>query len=145
MEETLDSVDDDELEEEADAEVDKVLYELTDGKLGQAGKVGGELPVGLVDGKEVIADIVCRTDGERGRRGGARDGEDAERDERAIERMSRDFSHRRPEGARNAVYPHIPTFVLDVPYHDSSGHAESMIHPSNPPRPLDPSFHSSPS
>ncbi len=45
MEETLDSVDDDELEEEADTEVDKVLYELTDGKLGQVGKVGGELPV----------------------------------------------------------------------------------------------------
>lgn len=46
MEETLDSVDaDDELEEEADAEVDKVLFELTDGKLGQAGKVGSALPV----------------------------------------------------------------------------------------------------
>lgn len=46
MEETLDSVgEDDELEEEADAEVDKVLFELTDGKLGQAGKVGAELPV----------------------------------------------------------------------------------------------------
>lgn len=46
MEESLDSVDaDDELEEEADAEVDKVLFELTDGKLGQAGKVGSELPV----------------------------------------------------------------------------------------------------
>jgi charged multivesicular body protein 3 len=45
MEETLDTVDDDEIEEEADAEVDKVLFELTDGKLGQAGKVGGELPV----------------------------------------------------------------------------------------------------
>jgi hypothetical protein len=45
MEDTLDSVDDDELEEEADAEVDKVLYELTDGKLGQAGRVGAELPV----------------------------------------------------------------------------------------------------
>jgi charged multivesicular body protein 3 len=49
MEETLDSVgEDDELEEEADAEVDKVLFELTDGKLGQAGRVGAELPVRLV-------------------------------------------------------------------------------------------------
>jgi charged multivesicular body protein 3 len=49
MEETLDSVDDDEeLEEEADAEVDKVLFELTDGKLGQAGKVGSELPVSFI-------------------------------------------------------------------------------------------------
>ena len=47
MEETLDTVDDEEIEEEADAEVDKVLFELTDGKLGQAGKVGGELPVCL--------------------------------------------------------------------------------------------------
>lgn len=46
MEETLDSVnEDDELEAEADEEVEKVLYELTDGKLGQAGRVGGELPV----------------------------------------------------------------------------------------------------
>ena len=45
MEETLDTVDDDELEDEADAEVDKVLFELTDGKLGQAGRVGTELPV----------------------------------------------------------------------------------------------------
>jgi len=48
MEETLDSIgEDDELEEEADAEVDKVLFELTDGKLGQAGRVGAELPVRL--------------------------------------------------------------------------------------------------
>jgi charged multivesicular body protein 3 len=47
MEETLDSVDDDELEQEADEEVDKVLFDLTDGKLGQAGRVGGELPVRL--------------------------------------------------------------------------------------------------
>ncbi|RSH89537.1 Vacuolar protein-sorting-associated protein 24 [Saitozyma podzolica] len=45
MEESLDSVnDDEELEQEADEEVDKVLYELTDGKLGQAGRVGAELP-----------------------------------------------------------------------------------------------------
>jgi hypothetical protein len=49
MEETLDSIgEDDELEEEADAEVDKVLFELTDGKLGQAGRVGAELPVRLL-------------------------------------------------------------------------------------------------
>ncbi|KDQ64553.1 hypothetical protein JAAARDRAFT_64398 [Jaapia argillacea MUCL 33604] len=44
MEDTLEVEDDEELEEEADAEVDKVLFELTDGKLGQAGKVGTELP-----------------------------------------------------------------------------------------------------
>ncbi|KAL7420220.1 Vacuolar protein-sorting-associated protein 24 [Cryptotrichosporon argae] len=50
MEDTLDAInDDDELEEEADAEVDKVLFELTDGKLGQAGRVGGELPAAKED------------------------------------------------------------------------------------------------
>ncbi|ORX41293.1 Snf7-domain-containing protein [Kockovaella imperatae] len=52
MEETLDTIDDDEIEEEADAEVEKVLFELTDGKLGQAGKVGGELPVKEEDEQE---------------------------------------------------------------------------------------------
>lgn len=40
MDDTLDSgvlgEDEDELEEEAEGEVDKVLFELTDGKLGQA-------------------------------------------------------------------------------------------------------------
>lgn len=41
----MEGLDDEELEEEADEEVDKVLFELTDGKLGQAGRVGGELPV----------------------------------------------------------------------------------------------------
>lgn len=40
-----DALSDDELEEEADEEVDKILYELTDGKLGLAGSVGAELPV----------------------------------------------------------------------------------------------------
>ena len=45
LEDTLDMDDDQDLEEEADAEVDKVLYELTDGKLGEAGKVSNDLPV----------------------------------------------------------------------------------------------------
>lgn len=45
MEDVMDGLDDEELEEEADAEVDKVLFELTDGKLGQAGRVGADLPV----------------------------------------------------------------------------------------------------
>jgi hypothetical protein len=46
LDDTLEAVgDDEELEEEADAEVDKVLFEITDGKLGQAGTVGTELPV----------------------------------------------------------------------------------------------------
>ncbi|CAE6394781.1 unnamed protein product [Rhizoctonia solani] len=45
LDETLEGLDEDEeLEVEADEEVEKVLFELTDGKLGQAGKVGGELP-----------------------------------------------------------------------------------------------------
>ena len=45
LEDTLQMDEDDELEEEADAEVDKVLFELTDGKLGQAGAARTELPV----------------------------------------------------------------------------------------------------
>ncbi|KAH8830531.1 vacuolar sorting protein Vps24 [Flagelloscypha sp. PMI_526] len=44
LDDTLEMDEDEELEEEADAEVDKVLFELTNGKLGQAGKVGTELP-----------------------------------------------------------------------------------------------------
>jgi hypothetical protein len=49
MDDTLEGLDEDEeLEEEADEEVEKVLFELTDGKLGQAGRVGGELPVSQV-------------------------------------------------------------------------------------------------
>ncbi|KAG8902429.1 Vacuolar protein-sorting-associated protein 24 [Tulasnella sp. 403] len=45
LEDTLDMVDDDEeLEEEADAEVEAVLYGITEGKLGKAGKVGQDLP-----------------------------------------------------------------------------------------------------
>lgn len=46
MDDTLATMDDEEeLEEEADAEVDKVLFDITDGKLGQAGAVGADLPV----------------------------------------------------------------------------------------------------
>lgn len=45
MDDTMEALDDDELEEEADAEVEKVLFDLTDGKLGQAGAVGADLPV----------------------------------------------------------------------------------------------------
>lgn len=50
LDDTLESLDEDEdLEEEADAEVDKVLYELTDGKLGvlDSGSAVPGLPVGL--------------------------------------------------------------------------------------------------
>jgi len=53
LDDTLEGIDDDEeLEEEADAEVDRVLYELTDGKLGQAGSVGAELPALQDEGEE---------------------------------------------------------------------------------------------
>ena len=45
MEDMLDTEEDEEIEQEADAEVDKILFDLTDGKLGQAGTVGAELPV----------------------------------------------------------------------------------------------------
>lgn len=45
MEDVLTAEDDEEIEAEADAEVDKVLFELTDGKLGQAGAARTELPV----------------------------------------------------------------------------------------------------
>jgi charged multivesicular body protein 3 len=45
LEDTLEMDEDEEVEAEADAEVDKVLFEVTDGKLGQAGKVGTGLPV----------------------------------------------------------------------------------------------------
>lgn len=47
LDDTLEMDDDEELEDEADAEVDKVLFDLTNGKLGQAGTVQSELPVSL--------------------------------------------------------------------------------------------------
>lgn len=48
IEDTLDMEEDEELEEEADAEVDKVLFTLTDGKLGLAGPVNTELLVSFL-------------------------------------------------------------------------------------------------
>ncbi|KAH7926752.1 hypothetical protein BV22DRAFT_1086226 [Leucogyrophana mollusca] len=44
LEDTLNMEEDEEIEDEADAEVDKVLFELTNGKLGEAGAAGTELP-----------------------------------------------------------------------------------------------------
>ncbi|KAI0347282.1 vacuolar sorting protein Vps24 [Trametopsis cervina] len=44
LDDTLEMDEDEEIEEEADAEVDKVLFDLTNGKLGQAGTVETELP-----------------------------------------------------------------------------------------------------
>lgn len=45
MEDTMDMLDEDDIEEEAEEEVDKVLYEITNGLLGEAGPVGGALEV----------------------------------------------------------------------------------------------------
>jgi charged multivesicular body protein 3 len=45
MEDVMAADEDEEIEAEADAEVDKVLFDLTDGKLGQAGTVATGLPV----------------------------------------------------------------------------------------------------
>lgn len=45
MEDVLEMDEDEELEEEADAEVDKVLFDLTDGKLGQVAPIENEVPV----------------------------------------------------------------------------------------------------
>lgn len=47
MEDMLEMDEDDEIEEEADTEVDKVLFDLTDGKLGLAGSVSSEIPVSV--------------------------------------------------------------------------------------------------
>ncbi|KAF9464502.1 vacuolar sorting protein VPS24 [Collybia nuda] len=52
LEDTFNMDEDEELEEEADAEVDKILFELTDGKLGEAGSVGIGLPILDKDLKE---------------------------------------------------------------------------------------------
>ena len=75
LEDMLEMDEDEEITEEADAEVDKVLFELTNGKLGQAGAVGTELPVsGLpetVPGLESDLQAVFA-----GQAGGRRDGED---------------------------------------------------------------------
>jgi charged multivesicular body protein 3 len=49
IDDTLEDLDeeDEELTEEADLEIEKVLFELTDGKLGQLGSAGKDLPVRL--------------------------------------------------------------------------------------------------
>ena len=46
MEESLDALDEDaeDLDAEADAEVENVLFEITDGKLGQAGRATSKIP-----------------------------------------------------------------------------------------------------
>lgn len=80
MEEMLDDAlnveEDEEVEVEADEEVDKVLFELTNGKLGQAGAVNTELPVSLSpDAESLLNSLSCI--GFSGRGGGGREGDGA--------------------------------------------------------------------
>jgi hypothetical protein len=76
MEEMLDDVmnieEDEEIEVEAGEEVDKVLFELTNGKLGQAGTVDTQLPVSTLLPGKVTAQ---RSTGCSGRRGAGRKGD----------------------------------------------------------------------
>jgi charged multivesicular body protein 3 len=77
LSDTLDMDEDEELQEEADEEVDKVLAELTDGKLGLAGSAGTELPVSpfaIVRLRLLIRSPVTPRQTGRGRNG-ADDGE----------------------------------------------------------------------
>jgi hypothetical protein len=66
MEEMLDDAmnteDDEEVEVEADEEVDKVLFELTNGKLGQAGTVDTQPPVSTLPPYKLSLNrmILCR-------------------------------------------------------------------------------------
>jgi charged multivesicular body protein 3 len=48
LEDTLEMNEEEDIEEEADAEVEQVLFELTNGKLGTAGTVSAELPVSIM-------------------------------------------------------------------------------------------------
>ena len=61
MEDMLNTEEDEEIEQEADAEVDKVLFDLTNGKLGQAGTVGAELPVYHLTFRFALADACIRS------------------------------------------------------------------------------------
>jgi hypothetical protein len=77
MEEMLDDAinieEDEEVEMEADQEVDKVLFELTNGKLGQAGTVDTQLPVSTLLLPSEVAAQSCT--GCSGRRGASREGD----------------------------------------------------------------------
>lgn len=50
MEDTFESLEDDDLEEEADKEVDKILFEVTKGQLGVLGPVSTKIPEQKEDG-----------------------------------------------------------------------------------------------
>lgn len=63
IDDTLEMDEDSELEDEADEEVDKVLYELTDGKLGQAGAVADSaLPVRISPAFVCVAGLTSESD-----------------------------------------------------------------------------------
>lgn len=107
MEETMEGLDDEDLEEEADEEVDKVLFELTDGKLGQAGRVGGALPVSTTHAAEKLTKCRQKT------RRRARPRHSACRRRCRISSVDRAFSCRmycmyyHGTSVRNAVYIHV--------------------------------------
>lgn len=89
LEDTLQMDEDEELEEEADAEVDKVLFDLTNGKLGLAGSVGTELPVchALLSSSSTlnfVPDVARSTGGRRGRKS---NGGSPKTAKRSIERL----------------------------------------------------------
>ena len=77
IDDTLEDLDEDneELTEEADLEVEKVLFDLTDGKLGQLGSAGKDLPVRLPPPLALVTLtinhclflIMCLTDDRRSR------------------------------------------------------------------------------
>lgn len=96
IDDTLEMDEDSELEDEADEEVDKVLYELTDGKLGQAGAVTDTLPVRLMPFRLALFTLTLTlspfigTGGAagRGREYGSRDATYATRTTRSLDRIT---------------------------------------------------------
>ncbi|KAG0293673.1 Vacuolar protein-sorting-associated protein 24 [Linnemannia gamsii] len=55
LQDTMESMDDDEIEEEAEEEVNKVLFQITDGLLGEAPLAAGSLPTEAEEEEEVPA------------------------------------------------------------------------------------------
>jgi charged multivesicular body protein 3 len=60
MQDTMELLDDDELEEEADEEVDKILFQVTDGKLGELGTVGTLPTLEVEEEGPVLEDMQAR-------------------------------------------------------------------------------------
>jgi charged multivesicular body protein 3 len=73
LDDAMDIEEDEEVEMEADQEIDKVLFELTNGKLGQAGTVDTQLPVSTLLLRSEITAQSCI--GCSGRRGASREGD----------------------------------------------------------------------